>query len=43
MANQSRTLDLVLLQKVFDILGEGGVVVSGVMRGFTMVAQVLER
>jgi hypothetical protein len=42
VADQSRTLNLVLLQKGFDILGEGGVVVSRIMRRFAMVAQVLD-
>jgi hypothetical protein len=42
VADESRTLDLVLLQEGFDILGEGSVVVSRIMRRFAMVAQILD-
>lgn len=42
VADQSRTLNLVLLQEAFNILGEGSVVVSRIMRRFAVVAQVLD-
>jgi len=42
MADQSRTLDLVLLQEALDILGEGSVIVSRIVGRFAVVAQVLD-
>jgi hypothetical protein len=43
VADQSRALNLVLLQEAFDILSEGSVVMSWVVRRLAVVAQILRR
>lgn len=40
MADESCIFEVVLLQKGFNVVGEGGVVVDFVVRGVAMVARV---